>query len=130
MKTELFLKFEFEASHSLQAYEVPHPHLWRLKVGVSGEPVQGWIVDLVVLRERVQRLIDAVSLTYLNENQKVSSEVRQYPTCETLSLFYYHQIEGVLNSEFIVINPSVKLNSVEVSISDLNRVELGAVRLS
>jgi 6-pyruvoyl-tetrahydropterin synthase len=130
MKTELLLKFNFEASHSLEGFETPHPHLWRLEFAVEGESIQGRIIDLVHLRERVDQLIMPLKLTYLNENLFVTSEVRKYPTCETLSEYFSHHLQVILQHEYYPHNASIRLTSVLVAICEMDGTEMGAVRRS
>lgn len=130
MKAELLLKFAFEASHSLGGYETPHPHLWRLEITVGGDPIEGRIIDIVQLRTGIQREINALEKTFLNDHPKVSPEVRQFPTCETLSHFFATTLEGILQREFLPSNPTAHLISVLVAICDLDGTEAGAVRLS
>lgn len=133
MKAELILKFEFEASHSLSGYEVPHPHFWRLEVVVGGIPQQNWmegrIIDIVELRTQIEKRVNPLRLSYLNDNPHVSAEVRKFPTCETLSQFFCDELQQVLTTDFIETHPSVCLNSVMIAICDMDRVEMGAVRV-
>lgn len=130
MKTELLLKFKFEASHSLEGFETPHPHIWNLEIAIEGKPIQGRIIDMVALRERVEQLINPLKLTYLNENLFATVEVRRFPTCETLSEHFADQIQSILKQEYMVHNPTVRLNSVLVEICEMDGSETGAVRRS
>jgi 6-pyruvoyl-tetrahydropterin synthase len=129
MKSELILKFRFEASHSLSGYETPHPHLWDLEITVGGQPIEGRIVDIVTLRKRIETLVDEIRSTYLNENQRVTENVREFPTCETLSHFFYKELQTVLMNEFQPSNPSICLTNILVAILEMNGVEMGAARL-
>lgn len=129
MRTELILRFEFEASHSLSGFEVPHPHLWTLEAVVGGEPIEGRIVDIVYLRSRIEKLIEPLKKTFLNENSYTSPSVRQFPTCETLSQFFFGELDQVIKNELQAQNRSVHLISITVAICDMNREEMGAVRL-
>jgi 6-pyruvoyl-tetrahydropterin synthase len=129
MKTELILKFAFEASHSLSDYEIPHPHLWKLEVVVGGKPLQGMIIDLVKLRTEMEDLLSRVKMTYLNENSIVGDDVRKFPTCETLSQFFFKELNQILAEKFIAKNPSIQVMSVMVAICGMDNDELGAARL-
>ena len=129
MKTELLLKFVFEASHSLASYETPHRHLWRLEMTVEGEPMEGRILDMVILRERIQKQIDPLNHIYLNEYPHTNAQVREFPTCETLSGFFTFELQKILAEEFLSQNPTIKLTSVLVAICSIDGTELGAVRL-
>ncbi len=130
MKQELLLQFQFEASHSLSGYETPHPHLWKIKVAIEGKPIQGRIIDLVVLRNRIQQLMDSLDQTDLNDCNGVSAQVNEFPTCETLAPFFYDKIQEILEKNFLPFSPSVRLTCVEVGLCDLLGVELGAIRLT
>lgn len=130
MRTELLLKFVFEASHSLADYEVPHPHIWKLEVAVEGKAIEGRIIDIVVLRTRIQKLVDLLNSTFLNENSRVGAAVREFPTCETLSQFFHREIKDILHEEFLPKNPSILLSSITVAICEMDHTEMGAVRLS
>jgi 6-pyruvoyl-tetrahydropterin synthase len=128
MKTELLLKFVFEASHSLEGYEVVHPHIWRLELGLTGEPIRGRIVDIVDLRKGIQKRLDYLVRTNLNENPFVSGEVRSFPTCETLSQYFLEDIEDLVKHDFAPQNASIQVSSVLVAICDMDGTETGAVR--
>lgn len=129
MTSELILKFKLTASHSLSGYETPHPHLWKIEVIISGEPKDGKILDLVQLRQSIENILDRLSSVYLNEAMEVSEEVRRSPTCETLSQYFWDCIEQMLKRDYLHLNPSIHLDSILVAICDLDRNELGAVRV-
>jgi 6-pyruvoyl-tetrahydropterin synthase len=130
MQSELILKFEFEASHSLENYEEPHFHLWKLEIAVGGQVVSGKIVDMMEVRNQVERIIDELKATYLNENPSVGDAVRKAPTCETLGQFFSVRLRDVLDNEFSEENPSIHLISVMVTICTMDATEIGGVRLS
>jgi hypothetical protein len=98
-------------------------------VCVGGKPVQGRIIDIVVLRTRLEKLLGEVQDKYLNDNSRVSEEVRRSPTCETLTQFFYYKIENLIADEFRSKNPSVHLASVLVAIFSMDGHEMGAARL-
>ena len=128
MKIELLLKFPFEASHSLAGYEEPHPHLWRLEAGITGKMIEGKIVDMISLRSSIQKVLEPLILTYLNENIFVSPDVRKFPTCESLCEFFSTEINRVLLHEFQFQNPSIQLSSILVAICEMDGTETGAVK--
>ncbi|MFZ9594726.1 MAG: 6-pyruvoyl trahydropterin synthase family protein [Bdellovibrionia bacterium] len=128
MKAELITEFQFEASHSLSGYEEPHSHLWRLQLVLAGEVVQGKIVDLVDLRAQVEAILLDLRGTYLNENPKVLESVRQAPTCETLCEYFGQKMDQLIQAHWSLVNPSVGLGSVCVTLCDLEGNELGGVR--
>jgi 6-pyruvoyl-tetrahydropterin synthase len=129
MRSELVLKFEFEASHSLTNYETPHSHLWKLEVAIGGEAYQGMIVDMMGVRTEVEKLLEDLKGTYLNENNLVDDSVRKAPTCETLDLFFSTRLNEVLKKQFSPLNPTVHLVSVMVTICSVGGTEIGGVRL-
>ncbi len=132
MKTELILKFTFEASHALDwvNFEIPHPHIWRLEFSIAGNPLNGRLVDLAHLRVRVQSLLECLGSTFLNTNLRVDDSVRLTPTCETLSVFFKNELQLILDAEFLSLNPSIRLESVLVAICEMNGTEQGAIKLS
>lgn len=129
MSTELILKFEFVASHSLENNETPHPHRWKLELAVTGSPIRGKIIDLVLLRDRVQALINPLRSVYLNDFVGVSPAVQAFPTCETLGQFFWDQLHMLLSGEFYEQNPTLKLASVMVGICEMSGEEMGAARI-
>ena len=129
MRSELLLKFEFEASHSLADYETPHSHLWKLEIAVGGQVINGKIVDMMEVRNQVEQLIEELKATYLNENPSVGDVVRKAPTCETLGQFFSIRLRDILDTEFSRGNPSIHLISVLVIICTVEGFEIGGVRL-
>ncbi len=129
MTTELLLKFEFLASHSLSVREQPHPHLWRMEVVLSGEPREGMIVNLPEVRTAFEAVVASLSQTFLNENPLLDASAKATPTCETLSAYFFHRFEDVLHCQFLVKNPTVKLKSVQVAICEPDGFEWGAAKL-
>ncbi len=130
MKTDLIAKFQFLASHSLAGYEIPHAHLWRLEITLSGEPKNGKIIDLIAFRENVQELIAPLESQYLNNCSAVTTQVREFPTCETLSVFFHEKIRHLTVHSFSLENPSIYLQSTLIAICAIDGTETGAVRIS
>ncbi len=130
MTTELLLKFEFLASHSLSVREEPHLHLWRLEVVLLGEPREGMIVNLPEVRTAFETVIASLSNSFLNENPLLDAMAKASPTCETLCAYFFRSMEGVLNRQFLLHNPTLKLKSVQVAICEPNGFEWGAARVS
>ncbi len=129
MQSELVLKFQFEASHSLAGYEAPHSHIWKLEIAVGGKVISGKIVDMIEVRVQVEKLIEELKSTYLNENPVVGDLVRRAPTCETLGQFFSDRFCGILDAQFRPANPSIHLISVMVTICSVDATEIGGVRL-
>lgn len=128
MRSELFLKFTFEASHSLIGNEVPHPHLWRLEVSLVGQPFDGKIVDMIRAREFIQHEILPLEKTYLNTNPYVDDSVRKSPTCESLSQFFWNRISEITESVFIRENRTVRLDGIGIALCSMDGEETGMVR--
>jgi len=129
MRSELILKFEFEASHSLAGYETPHSHLWKLEIAVGGQVISGKIVDMMEMRIHVEQLILGLKATYLNENPSVGEAVQKAPTCETLGQFLGIEIQNILASKFRSDNPSIHLVSTYVTLCTVEGLEIGGVKL-
>ena len=130
MRTELILKFSFEASHSLVGYETPHPHFWTLQVSITGSPQDGRIVDMVELRTKIQERLNPIQSSFLNESTEVDQQVRQFPTCESLCHFFFNEMNQIIEIHFSPKNPSLRLYSIEVTIADMNGSETGAARMT
>jgi 6-pyruvoyl-tetrahydropterin synthase len=129
MTTELLLKFEFLASHSLSVREEPHPHLWRMEVVLSGEPREGMIVNLPEVRTTFETVVASLSNTFLNENPLLDASAKATPTCETLCAYFFRRFEDVLHRQFLLKNPTIKLKSVQVAICEPDGFEWGAAKL-
>ena len=129
MQAELILKFNFEASHSLSGYEAPHPHLWGLEVILSGEPVDGKIVDIVKAREKIEEIIEPLKFKYLNDLSYLDPPAQRAPTCETLSYFFLNKIRPWVEKSLKNENPTVGLVSVGIAIRNMDGEEMGFVRL-
>ncbi len=129
MTTELLLKFEFLASHSLSVREEPHAHLWRIEVVLSGEPRDGMIVNLPEVRTAFETVVASLSQTFLNENPLLDASAKATPTCETLSAYFFRRFEDVLHRQFLLCNPTLKLKSVQVAICEPDGFEWGAAKL-
>jgi 6-pyruvoyl-tetrahydropterin synthase len=122
MRFELIQKFEFIASHSLGEDDPSHPHLWKLELVLEGTPVQGKVTDMVELRSRIQLFLKSLEGCNLNDSSIVNASVREFPTCETLSAFFFQYTQELLNGL------KVSIRSVQVGLCDLQGNELGSVR--
>ncbi len=130
VKTELSLRFEFLASHSLSAREEPHLHLWRVVVALGGEPQNGMIISLPDLRAALEQLIAPLEHTFLNDNRLLDDDARRTPTCETLGAFFLRTFSDVVQRQFAAQNPTVALRSVEVALCEPTGFEWGSAKLS
>ncbi|MDX2129148.1 MAG: 6-carboxytetrahydropterin synthase [Chloroherpetonaceae bacterium] len=129
MKTELSLKFEFSAFHSLSVREEPHKHLWKVEVRIQGSPIGGMLVNMTEVRENIEVLLSQLESSYLNQNPTLPKEVQTSPTCETLGSYFYFVIGDMLQHNFFPRNPSLCLSSVEVTICEENGFEWGSAKL-
>ena len=129
MKTELCLKFEFHASHALSVREEPHPHLWKVEIRIQGHPQNGMIINMPALRDSVQIRLNQLNSTFLNSNSILPLSVQSAPTCETLGAYLYQEFQVVLQNEFVPLNPSLHLSSVEVAICEEDGFEWGSAKL-
>jgi 6-pyruvoyl-tetrahydropterin synthase len=129
VRTELILKFELTASHSLSAREEPHPHVWRIEAVVSGEPQNGFIINLPELRDAFERIIAPLRQTFLNDNPSLDASAQKTPTCETLAQFFYAKFNATIRNQFAQQNPTARTTSVQVAICEPNGFEWGAARL-
>ncbi len=128
VRTELCLKFEFCASHSLSVREVPHEHLWRVDVHLAGETRAGMILNLPDVRRAFEDVLAPLRNTFLNENTHLPAEAQAAPTCETLSAFLFNAFHERLATDFLSANPTVQLVSVEVAICEPDGFEWGSVK--
>ncbi len=128
VRTELCLKFEFCASHSLSVREVPHEHLWRVSVHLAGETRMGMILNLPDVRQAFEDVLAPLRNTFLNENAHLPAEAQAAPTCETLSAFFVDAFNERLTRDFLSANPTVQLVSVEVAICEPDGFEWGSVK--
>lgn len=128
MRTELCVRFEFVASHSLAVREEPHLHLWRIEACLSGEAQNGMIVNLQQLRSAFDAILSPLHETFLNENRLLPPEAQAAPTCETLSDYLFSAFSRCIEQEFLSHNPTLTLMSVEVTICEPDGFEWGSVR--
>ena len=129
-KTEMILKFDFEASHTLTLYEKHHNHFWQLEIGLTGQVIHGMIIDLMLIRTEVEKLTQALHHIYLNDSPLLPEEAKKEPTCETMSLYFFNEIKTRLEPEFQKIAPSIQFIYAKVTLFSEDKVELGAVKRS
>jgi len=84
--------FRFDSAHFLPNYEGKcrnlHGHSWTLEISVSGgvNPDTGMVIDFVVLKDIVNRLVvDKLDHTLLND-------LVTNPTCENLLEWIWNQL--------------------------------------
>ncbi len=121
-RTKLLLYFDFEASHSLDTREEPHPHLWKTVLTFSGDPIKGRIVDFPSLEASMLKTLASLPGCYLNTNEALLPATRAFPTCETIGESIATLIHEKTLAEFRVENPSLRLLSVQVTLCEGERV--------
>ncbi len=126
MKVTLIIRSELVASHSLDGYEQPHPHRWKLEIRVSGAPVRGRIIDLPVLEDALKSDLKKLDGCYLNESPLVDEATRAFPTCETLGAHLAEHWDRIVLSVLRKDNPTLKLVSVQVTLCEMDGREFGA----
>lgn len=126
-RTKLLLYFDFEASHSLDVREEPHPHLWKTVLTFTGEPVKGRIVDFPSLENAVKADLGSLPGCYLNENADLLPEGRAFPTCESLGASIFTILRERTLPRFRDENPTLELLSVQVTLCEGDRVYGAAI---
>lgn len=89
MKLTLTVHQQFEATHSLEGNETPHPHVWsvelrfetRANVETGEGLVKGKLVDIPSVQKGFDAIVAPLRGTYLNDSEFVDSWVRATPTC-------------------------------------------------
>lgn len=126
-RTKLLVYFDFEASHSLDVREEPHPHLWKTVLTFTGEPMKGRIIDFPALEAAVHNDLASLPGSYLNENQEMLPEGRAFPTCETLGASIFTIVRERTVACFRDENPTLTLLAVQVQLCEGPRVYGAAV---
>jgi len=126
-RTRLLVYFDFEASHSLDTREVPHPHLWKTVLTFTGEPIKGRIIDFPELESSIQDDLRSLPGSYLNENRDVLSECRDFPTCETLGTSIFTLVREKTIARLRTKNPTLTILSVQVQLCEGPRVYGAAI---
>lgn len=121
-RTKVLVYFDFEASHSLDVREEPHPHLWRTILAFTGEPVRGRIVDFPALEAAAHSDLRSLPGSYLNGNADILPEARAFPTCETLGASIFTILREKTVARFRAESPTLTLLSVQVQLCEGPRV--------
>jgi 6-pyruvoyl-tetrahydropterin synthase len=114
----LEVEHAFKASHSLEGFELPHFHLWKLAVEFQASlPLANdRLIDLVFLQNILDQITSPLKGTHLNETFKSS------PTSENMALWLWQEIVTKL--------PEAPLYQVKVNLCDLEGVSTGSARVS
>lgn len=127
LRTKLVVYHDFEASHSLDTREAPHPHLWKSVLTFAGEPIKGRIIDFPELEAAVKADLKSLEGSYLNENTDLFPECRAFPTCETLGASIFTRVSEFAINRLRKNNPSLSLISVQVQLCEGERVYGAAI---
>ena len=89
----LRIESHFDAAHKLEGYKGKcsqlHGHRWKVEIFVVGEKLKnGMLVDLEVLKRRLERLIDKLDHTFLNEIKEIGN-----PTVENISRYIFENLK-------------------------------------
>ncbi len=108
---------ELRASHSLQGFETPHFHLWKISVSFQTElPIeQDRLIDLVFLNQTLETILTPYSGKFLNDALAFS------PTSENLALWLWSQVTHAL--------PDAPLSGIEITLCDLEGRASGSARI-
>ncbi|MBS1963289.1 MAG: 6-carboxytetrahydropterin synthase [Bdellovibrionales bacterium] len=126
-RTKLLVHFDFEASHSLDTREAPHPHLWKTVLTFTGEPTKGRIIDFPTLESAVHSDLASLPNSYLNENADLLPEGRAFPTCETLGASMFTVVREKTVTRLRTENSTLTLLSVQVQLCEGAKVYGSAV---
>jgi 6-pyruvoyl-tetrahydropterin synthase len=126
-RTKLLLYFDFEASHSLDTREAPHPHLWKTVLTFTGDPRKGRIIDFPALEKALQSDLTSLPGCYLNENPELLPEARAFPTCESLGTSIFTILRERTLRRFHDENPTLELLSVQVTLCEGDRIYGSAI---
>lgn len=108
---------EFRASHSLEGFETPHFHLWKLSLEFrTPMPLQSdRVLDLVHLQEEIAKITSTLEGCYLNTAVSFS------PTSENLANYFW--------DEFLAVHPTAPLTALTLTLCDLAGVASGSARV-
>jgi len=101
----LRVESHFDAAHRLIGYEGKcsrlHGHRWKVEIFVVGEELKnGMLVDLKVLKERLEQVIDKLDHNFLNDIKEIGN-----PTVENISRYIFEKLK---------LPENVKLEKVRV----------------
>jgi 6-pyruvoyl-tetrahydropterin synthase len=117
-RISLSVMHDFKASHSLEGFEQPHFHLWKVSAEFAATfPLQNdKLIDLVFLQNTLHEIIAPIQNRYLNDCLPAA------PTTENLCEWFWQAIQGRL--------PEAPLSAVAITICNLEGEATGAARLA
>ena len=110
----------FDAAHFLPNYNGKcaniHGHRWRVVLSVSGEPLNGMVVDFNIIKKDLKELCDYFDHSFIVENNSLKEELfnmlnsqfllRVVPfrtTAENFSKYFYDTLSKKYNVEGVAI---------------------------
>ena len=109
---------EFKASHSLEGFELPHCHLWKLSAEITAShPSQNdKLIDLIELQKALNEISLPLQNQYLNEKFSFA------PTSENMAEWFWEAIQKKL--------PTAPLTAVTVTLCNLEGIATGSAHLA
>jgi len=98
---------QFGAAHRLNNIggkcENLHGHNWRVETFVKGEELDknGLLVDFKIIKEEVEKIIDGLDHTFLNELEYFKD---RNPSSENIARYLYDMLGNALNNENIKVS--------------------------
>lgn len=83
----------FDSMHLLPGHPkcgVPHGHTYRVEVEVTGEAVDGMVIDFALLKQALNEILDG--LDHTNLNTKIP-----FPSCENIAVEIHRRLKPRLN---------------------------------
>jgi len=114
---DIFITTHFSGGHHLRNYpgncEKPHGHNWKVEVCVRAKELDhlGMGIDFKVLKKEVNKVIDKLDHTDLNEHAVFHN---QNPSSENIAVFIFSNLKDILNSERYTLY-SVKVRETDTS---------------
>jgi 6-pyruvoyl-tetrahydropterin synthase len=113
----LSVETEFRASHSLEGFEIPHFHLWKVdvKFEASLPLANDRLVDMIWVQGVLDEILAPLKGTHLNQTLKLS------PTSENLALWLWEKIGQKI--------PEAPLAEIGIRLCDLQGQATGQARV-
>jgi 6-pyruvoyltetrahydropterin/6-carboxytetrahydropterin synthase len=98
---ELVINAKFSAAHNLRNYhgkcERLHGHNWRVEVFVRADALGkgGMVLDFRILREEIEKVLEALDHQYLNDLPLFQKEE---PSSENIARYLYNALEESLRA--------------------------------
>jgi len=85
----------FDSMHMLPGHPkcgVPHGHTYKVEVEVTGEPVNGMVIDFALLKKSLIEILDRFDHTNLNTLVK-------FPSCENIAVEIHKHLKPRLENK-------------------------------